>query len=191
MVSPRNIRLVLAILVVTATIGIVAAIFLKGSTPAPPEQVSRQLPLDIDVALRNARFSESRDGRTVWSLVAERAEYDKVGEVAYLDGIRMEFARHGSSGMITARAAKGTYSSKTRNVSLRGKVHVATESGAIFDTETLDYLTSSALFSTEAPVSFRQQRMALTARGMTLDVNDQVAHFSTVVDAAVEGLTGK
>lgn len=191
MVSPRNIRLVLAILVVTATIGIVAAIFQKGSSSAPPEQVSRQLPLDIDVALRNARFSESRDGRTVWSLVAERAEYDKTGEVAHLDGIRMEFARHGSSGMITARASKGTYSSKTRIVSLRGKVHVATESGAQFDTEALDYLASDSRFSTEAPVSFRQQRMALTARGMKLDVNDQVAHFSTAVDASVEGLKSK
>ena len=68
MVSPRNIRLALAILVVTATIGIVAAIFQKGSSPAPPEQVSQQLPKNIDVALRNARFSESKDGKAIWSL---------------------------------------------------------------------------------------------------------------------------
>src|SRR5450631_704461 len=178
MVSPRNIRLALAILVVTATIGIVAVIFQKGSSPAPPEQVSRQLPLNIDVALRNARFSESRDGRIVWSLVADRAEYDKTGEMAYLDRIRMEFVRRDSVGKITVVAAKGTYSTKTRNVGLRGKVHVATESGALFDTESLDYLGSRSCFSTTDPVSFRQQRIALTARGMTLSVDDQVAHFS-------------
>lgn len=187
MVSPRNIRLALAILVVTATIGIVAVIFRKGSSPAPPEQVSRQLPLNIDVALRNARFSESRDGRLVWSMVAERAEYDKTGEVATLDRIRMEFVRQAPSGSITVQAAKGSYSTKTRNISLRGKVHVTTESGAVFDTESLDYQASRSRFSTEEPVSFRQQRMALTARGMTLDVDDQVARFSTLVDATVAG----
>ena len=44
--------------------------------------VSRQLPQDIDVALQKARFSEMPDGRTVWELVAERAEYDKGGEMA-------------------------------------------------------------------------------------------------------------
>jgi LPS export ABC transporter protein LptC len=185
MVSPRNIRLALAILVVTATIGIVAAIIQKGSSPAPPVQVSQQLPLNVDVALRNARFSESRDGRTVWTMVSERAEYDKSGEMAYLDGIRMEFDRSGSAGKITVTAAKGTYSTKTRNVSLRGKVHVFTESGAFFDTESLNYQAPQAHFSTTDTVSFRQQRITLTARGMTLGVDDQVAHFSNSVDAVV------
>src|ERR1039457_5478244 len=117
MVSPRNIRLALAILVVTASIGIVVVIVQKGSSPVPPELVSRQLPLNIDVALRKAHFSESREGSTVWSLVAERAEYDKNKEVAYLDGIRMEFVRRDSTGKIVVVAAKGTYSTKTKKKS--------------------------------------------------------------------------
>jgi LPS export ABC transporter protein LptC len=191
MVSPRNIRLALAILVVSATIGIVAVIFRKGLSPGPPEQVSEQLPLNIDVALRKARFFESRDGKTVWSLVAERAEYDKYGEVANLDGIRMEFVRRDSSGKIVVKASKGTYSTKSKNVSLRGKVHVATDDGAIFDTESLDYLAARSRFTTSDQVSFRQQRMTLTARGMTLDVEDQVAHFFKSVDATVEGLKSR
>lgn len=191
MVSPRNIRLALAIIVVTATIGIVAAIHQKGSSPAPPEQVSPQLPLNIDVALRNARFSETQNGRMVWSLVADRAEYDKSGDMAYLDGIRMEFAGKEPAGKISVRAAKGSYSAKTRNVSLRGKVHITTGSGAVFDTESLDYLASGSFLTTADPVMFRQQRLALTARGMTLNVDEQVARFSKAVDATVDGLKSK
>ena len=191
MVSPRNIRLALAILVMTATIGIVTAIFLKGSSPAPPEQTSRQLPLNIDVALRKARFSESRDGSVVWSLVAERAEYDKNGETVYLDGIRMEFTGRGATGKIAVDARKGMYSAKNRDVSLRGKVHVVTESGAVFDTETLEYHAAHSRFSTNDMVSFRQQRMTLIARGMTLDADEQVAHFLKTVDATVDGLKNR
>ena len=191
MVSPRNIRLALAILVVTATIGIIVAIMQKGSSPAPPERISNQIPKNIDVDLRNASFSESRDGKVVWTLIAERAEYDKNGEMVYLNGIKMEFVRTDSVGNITVHAAKGNYSVKSRNVGLRGKVHVVTGAGAVFDTESLDYLASRSCFSTSDSVSFLQQRMALAARGMTLDVNEQVARFNNSVDATIEGLTSK
>jgi LPS export ABC transporter protein LptC len=191
MVSPRNIRLLLAILVITATIGIVAAIFQKGSKPVPPEPVSRQLPRNIDVALHNARFTEMHDGTVVWVLVAERAEYDKSGEIAYLSGLRMDFMKNQSSVPIRLTAAKGEYSSKSRNVKLRGKVHVVTGSGASFNSESLDYQASRSRFITAAPITFRHQRISLNARGMELGRIDQVAHFNKAVDAVVEALPSK
>lgn len=187
MVSPRNIRLILAILVMMATIGIVAAILQKGSQPAPPEPVPQQLPRNIDVALRNARFSEMQDGNVVWILKAERAEYDKDGNTAYLSGIRMDFFKGKSSGTITLTASKGEYSTKSRNVRLRGKVHVITETGASFDSESLDYQAARSRFRTSDPIRFRHQRISLTARGMELDRNDQVAHFNKEIQAVVVG----
>ena len=148
MVSPRNIRFALALLVTTAIVGIVAAISLKGFRTTPPEPVSQQLPQNIDVALQKARFTEMRDGITVWELVAERAEYDKTGEVVYLSDIHMVYAKSRTNGAITLTAAKGEYSSASKNIRLRGKVHVVTESGMVFDTETLDYLATPSLFRT-------------------------------------------
>lgn len=187
MLSPRNIRLVLALLVVTAIIGIVAAIFLKGSRSAPPEPVSQQPSLNVDLALRNARFTEVRNGVTVWTIVAERAEYSKEGEVAHLSGIRMVFVKRRATGNVTVTADRGTYSTKNRNVNLRGKVHMTSESGIVFDTDSLDYLASASRFVTADVVRFRQQRMRLVARGMDLDLDGQVAHFRTAVDAVVAG----
>jgi LPS export ABC transporter protein LptC len=191
MVSPRNIRLLLAILVITATIGIVAAIFQKGSKSVPPEPVPRQLPRNIDVALHNARFTEMHDGTVVWVLVAEKAEYDKSGEIAYLSGLRMDFMKNQSSGPIRLTAAKGEYSSKSRNVKLRGKVHVVTGSGASFNSESLDYQASRSRFVTADQVRFRHQRISLSALGMELDRNDQVAHFNKGVEAVVVGQSAK
>lgn len=178
----------LAILVITAIIGIVAAITLKGSHQAAlPEPVSRQLPQNIDMAIHNARFYEVREGTAVWELVAQKAEYDKSGDVANLSDIRMEFARTATAGAITVTAAHGTYSSKSRNVALRGKVHVVTESGVQFDTETVDYVASRSQFRTADKVAFRQQRLTLTARGMELDVKSQKARFLKDIDAGVAG----
>jgi LPS export ABC transporter protein LptC len=189
MVSTGKIRFAIAILVISAIIGIVAAITLKGSHQAAiPEPSSRQLPHNIDMAIDNACFYEVRRGKTVWELVAKKAEYDKNGDIAYLSDIRMKFAKTASSGALTVTAAKGTYFNKSRDVALRGMVHMATESGLILDTETIDYLAAHSQFRTSDEVTCRQQRLMLTARGLELDVASQNARFLKDVDARVAGL---
>jgi LPS export ABC transporter protein LptC len=186
MVSPRNIRFALALLVTTASIGIVFAIYFKGSRTATSEPVSQQLPQNIDVALRNARFTEMREGTTVWELVADRAEYNKSGEVAYLTDIKMVYIKSHSNGSITLTASKGEYSNVSRNIRLRGKVHVVTESGMVFDTDSLDYLADSSLFRTADSVDFHHERLSLTATGMELYAKTETSRFFKQVDAVVE-----
>ena len=188
MVSPRNIRFALALLVTTAVIAIATVIYFKGSRTALPEPVSKQLPQNIDVALNNARFTEMRDGVTVWELVADRAEYDKTGDVAYLSNVHMVFAENRSNGTITVTASKGEYANANRNVRLRGKVHMVTESGMVFDTDSLDYLAGPSLFKTAVRVDFHHERLSLAAIGMELDVKTETARFFKSIDAVVEGL---
>ena len=188
MVSPRNIRFVLVLLVTAAIVGIVAAISLKGFRTSVPEPVSQQLPQNIDVALHNARFTEMREGVTVWELVAERAEYDKTGEVVFLTDIHMVYAKSRTNGSITLTASKGEYSNTSKNIRLRGKVHVVTESGMVFDTETLDYLAEPALFKTADRVDFHHDRLSLAAIGMELYARTETSRFFKSIDAVVEGV---
>ncbi len=185
MVSSGKIRILLAILITMAIIGIVAAISQKGPRRAPMDSVSQQLPQNIDVVMQNARFAEMRNGTAVWELVAERAEYDKSGNVVYLSNISMEFAKTRTAGAITVTAAMGEYSSKSNNVKLRGKVRVTTEANASFDTESIDYLANKSQFHTSELVKFHHQRLALSALGMELNVKDQKARFHKAIDATV------
>jgi len=105
-----------------------------------------------------------------------------------LSDIRMKFVKTASAGALTVTAVKGTYFNKSRNVALRGKVHVVTETGGIFDTEAIDYLAAHSQFRTSDEVTCRQQRLMLTARGMELDVASEKARFLKAVDARVAGL---
>lgn len=189
MISSVLIRSVLAILVTVVFIGIVAAILRNGSHDQLPAQSAlRQLPQNIDIALKKARFSEIRDGSVVWELVAEQAEYDKSGEVAHLSGIQMNFVRSRSSGAIKVTAEHGDYFSNSRNILLQGKVHVETEDGIVFDTASIEYNALKSQFKTADQVRFRQQRLALTAVGMEMDVKDQRARFFKYIDATVAGV---
>jgi len=188
MVSPRNIKIALALLVITAIIGIVATIALKGSRTPVSAPVSKQLPQNIDVALHNARFTEMHDGIAVWELIADRAEYDKTGDVAYLSGIKMVYAKNRTNGSITLTASKGEYSNSSKNIRMWGKVHVVTESGMILDSETLDYIAKTALFKTVDRVNLQHERLSLTASGMEFEAKNEKSRFFRPVNAILKGM---
>lgn len=186
MVSPVYIRPLLALLVTAAVFGIATVVFRNGAhNSAPVRSAKQQLPNNIDVALKKARFSEIQNGLLAWELFAERAHYDKEGDKAYLSDIRMEFQRNRSHGAITVTADNGEYSSTTKNVRLDGHVHVFTEDGASFTTRSVEYKGDTAHFITQDPVDFRQQRLQLTAVGMDMGVRNQQVHFYSSINASI------
>jgi LPS export ABC transporter protein LptC len=186
MVSPVYIRPLLALLVMAAIIGIATVVFRNSPHGiAPARSSNQQLPHNIDVALKKARFSEIQSGLVVWELVSERVDYDKGGDTAYLSDIRMEFQRTRSHGAVTVTADRGEYLSVAKTVRLNGHVHVKTEDGASFETSSILYTGATATFSTADPVTFRQQRLQLTAVGMNFNVKNQLARFYSSVNASI------
>jgi LPS export ABC transporter protein LptC len=186
MVSPAYIKPLLALLVVAAIIGIATVVLRNGSPEsAPVHSANQQLPHNIDVVLKKARFSEIQDGITVWELDAEQADYDKKGDMAYLTDIRMVFPHTRSHGAVTVTADYGEYSTSTKNILLKGHVHAVTEDGARFNTSSIIYTGAKDQFSTTYPVLFRQQRLLLNAVGMDYGVENQLARFYSLVDATV------
>lgn len=186
MISPVYIKPLLALLVMAAIIGIAAVVFRNDShESAPARSVNQQLPHNIDVALKKARFSEIQDGLVVWNLVAERVDYNKSGDMAYLSDIRMEFQNTRLHGVVTVTADSGEYSSSAKNVRLNGHVRIETEDGASFKTNSITYAGATSKFTTNDPVIFRQQRLRLTAVGMDMNVNDQHARFFSAINASI------
>lgn len=186
MVSSFYIRLSLAFILIAAIIGIVTVIIRsdpQGSSPLLP--VSQQLPKNIDIVLKKARFTEIQNGHILWELIAERVNYDKTGEIAYLSDIRMQFQRTATRGGITVLADSGEYSNLTKNVTLKGSVHVETEDGENFETASILYSGALSRFSTQDPVSFRKKNLQLKAIGMDLSVQSQLIRFHSAVDASM------
>lgn len=186
MLTAMNIRRTLALVVVVAIIGIVVAVSvqLRGRSTAPLT-LSRPVAAHIDVALHKARFSGMRDGSPVWGLDADRAEYDKDGNTVSVTGIRLDVEETRDAGPVTLTAENGVYSEQTRNILLKGKVRVQAGNGAVFDAESVEYQAGRSLVRTSDAVSFRQQRLALTARGMEYDVREERCRFTGGVDAVV------
>lgn len=191
MVLPAFIRPALVLLAAAAVVFLLIAIYRNGvNQSAPVQSASQQLPQNVDVALKQVRFFDMKDGLVDWELVADRVEYDKSGEIARLSGgIRMDFVKNKSHGAISVTADRGEYRTDTRNLRLHGNVHVNTEDGVDFKTEQIDYTAALSRFKTAERVLFSQERLTLRATGMVMDVRDQQARFFKLVDATVAGLS--
>jgi LPS export ABC transporter protein LptC len=186
MVLSVYIKPLLVLLVTLAIIGIAAVVFWNAPHGAAPEKnVTPQLPHNIDVALKKAHFSEIQDGVVAWELIAERVNYDKTGDRAYLSDVKMLFQRNKSHGAVTVTADNGEYSSKTKKILLNGHVHLVTEDGATFETNSIIYTGATEQFSTSDTVTFKQERLQLKAVGMDLGVKNQQAHFRSAVVATI------
>jgi LPS export ABC transporter protein LptC len=186
MASSVYIRPLLALVVMAAIAGMATVVFRSGSRGSEPvRSVNQQLPKNIDVALQNARFLEIQEGIVLWELIADRVDYDKDGDTASLSKIRMSFPPTRTRGTVVVTADSGDYNSVAKAVKLNGHVHVVTEEGASFNTESIVYSGSSAQFSTADPVVFRHERMRLNAVGMDMGVNDQKARFHSGINASV------
>lgn len=186
MVSPVYIRPLLASLAIAAVIGVTVLVVRNGSDESAPLQATgKQLPGNIDVALKKVHFSEIKDGLIEWELLAERVQYDKSGDVAYLTDIRMDFPKTPAHGTVTVTADNGEYSSSAKIVRLKGNIQVITKDGARFRTSSIVYSGGNDLLTTTEPVDFRQQRLHLTAIGMELGVKSQKARFFSMIDASI------
>lgn len=176
----------MAILVMAVIVAIAVMVIRNGTGGSAPVRTAiQQLPQNIDIALKKARFTEIQDGVVVWELAAERAEYDKSGNTAYLTDIRMEFEPTKTRGAITVTADSGEYFITEKNIHLKGHVNAATEDDTTFKTDTIKYEGTTSSFLTNDPVIFRQQRLQLTAVGMNLGVNSQKAQFQSSVNATI------
>ncbi len=186
MITMKRIRYLLAFFFVTLLIGIIFAVYTRKSSTEKSDGNSSRLPANIDLTLKNAVFSEMRDGSAVWELTAKTTEYDQNGAVAYLTGIRMQF-NDTAYGKIVVTAGKARYSTDTKDVQMRENVVVTTDTGANFKTGSLDYNSATSSFSTAEPVQFHQNRLYLKATGIKMFLNDKKARFPEKVDAVLEG----
>jgi LPS export ABC transporter protein LptC len=183
MIDPGKIRQILAIAIIAAIVAIAGAIALKAYRGMRSGPVLPSLPKNIDVSLQKIHYTETKDGMKKWDLVADKAEFDKVGDVVRLTGIRLEIAMGGKTGDTVLTSDRGDYYTKSKNVDLIGNVTAKSVSGMEFTTARASYLAGSSLVRTADPVRFSNGNMKVQGTGMEFFVETRVLKILNNVTA--------
>ncbi|QOX79222.1 LPS export ABC transporter periplasmic protein LptC [Trichlorobacter lovleyi] len=190
MPSTRRIRQVLAVVIVTTSVALVAAILFRQFRSTPPETASKPISPEIDMSISRLNFSEMRGNDKLWDLTAERADYDKETGTAKLAGVKTEIFG-GKAGGLIITSETGSYLEEQHLVTMQKNVRAVTRKGMTFTTEQLEYRSVPGLVVSNHPVKVVDGRLTLTAQGMEMSLHDEKARFRGSVEAVVEGIHGK
>ncbi|MCM2358391.1 MAG: LPS export ABC transporter periplasmic protein LptC [Geobacteraceae bacterium] len=171
MIKLSKIRQLLALVIILAVLALAAAIALKAYRGMRGGPVLPSLPKNIEVSLQKIHFTESKGGEKKWDLLADKAEYDKSGEVVRLTGIRLEVAAAGKTGDIVLTSERAAYYTRTRDVELFGNVVAKSASGMEFTTGRVAYVAASSMLRTADRVRFSDGNLAVVGIGMEFMVN--------------------
>jgi LPS export ABC transporter protein LptC len=167
MLKPNKIKLVLAICIVVAGIWLSAVIVLKTHQSHGPVEILKQLPKNIDISLQKIHYTDIKDGKKRWVIVADGVEYDKTTNYTYFKKVKMDiFPKGEEKGKISLVADRAAYHNKTGDVEAEGKIVASNEGGMKFETGRLFYDSSRSMILTGDHVRFADGSLVVEGTGM-------------------------
>lgn len=152
--------------VIATSLSIVAVIAVKLYRGRVTAELLRKLPKNIEVSLQKIHFTETKDGVKKWDLVADKADYDKKGEVTHLTGVRLVVAGERATGDITLTALRADFHNVSKDVRMDGNIVARSASGMEFTAANATYIAARSLIVSSDRVSFTDGKLKLEGVGM-------------------------
>lgn len=172
MVSKLTIRNVLLIFILVL-LGAVSFMVWRNFKIATPEQLVEMLPDNIDVALGNIDYTETRGDRRFWRLQADSVAHEAQRQQANLENVRMTFYDQGEFGDILLTARSGKWFSETGNIELTGDVVVKNDQGLALYCQELSYDNKAELIASESSVRLVSEDMETKGLGLKVFLPEQ------------------
>ena len=184
-----NVRnfLALAIVVLATTLTVTVVRNFKGGSP---EEILESLPRNVDLSLKKINYTETRDGKRHWTLVADSAAHTVEDGITRIENIHMTFYDE-DMGDVVMTAEKGEMKSASREVAVRGDVVINNPQGYSLYTDSLLYREAERMISTEEPVRMVSEKMEVTGVGMRLDVQDHTLVLLSDIQARLAAVAGE
>ncbi len=138
-----------------------------------PEQLIEILPDNVDIALDDIDYTETRGDRRVWRLQADSVAHEAQRQEAQLENVRMTFYEQGQFGDIQLSARSGKWFSETGNIELIGNVVVRSDQGQALYCRQLFYDNKAELITSESSVRLVAKDMETTGQGLQIFLPQQ------------------
>lgn len=178
----NNIRRLLAILAVLASLLVIATIAFRIHKGSSPKAEVRKLPVQVDVSLQKVHYTETTQGVKRWDLSADRAEFNKESDVTVLHGVRLLVAGGADVGELQVTAERAEYHNTKRDVTLVGNVRGQSSKGMRFSAARVSYVAARSRLETPERVRLVDKGLELEGVGMEFDT--QTRRFKLMKDVS-------
>ncbi len=168
-ITIRNLLLIF----IVALLGAVSFVVWRNFKFTTPEQLVEILPDNVDIALGNVDYTETRGDRRFWRLQADSVAHEAQRQEVQLENVRMTFYDRGEFGDIQLTARRGKWFSETGNIELIGDVVVKSGQDQALYCQQLFYDNKAELIASESPVRLVSKDMETKGRGLQVFLQQQ------------------
>jgi LPS export ABC transporter protein LptC len=171
MARPLTTRNLLTLVLVLVA-GVLSVFALRSYRAWGPETTFESIPENVDLTLKNIKYTKTRDGEPLWTLVADSADHSIIDGITRIENVRMVFFDP-QMGEIVLTADQGELLPENRTVKVRSNVKIISPPGNVILTEFLEYKESTNMLRTDKEVRLNFDHFDVIGKGMQMDVENR------------------
>lgn len=152
-----------------------------------PEAPLELIPENVDLTLKNIKYSKTKDGEPLWTLVADSASHTMDDSITRIKNIRMIFYNQ-DDGDAVLTAESGELIPEYSTITVSTNVVLKNAKETTLRTDYLEYKETENILQTDRTVKIIGDHFVIKGKGMTVDVAERTLVLLSEVKAELKGL---
>jgi LPS export ABC transporter protein LptC len=182
LITTRNL-LFLAIISITGWLAVQAV---RHYRVLEPEASLELIPDNVALTLKNIKYTKTRAGEPLWTLVADSAAHSKDG-ITRMKNVHIIFFDR-ENGNIELTADRGELMPEYRKMTVSSNVIVISPQENTLQTDFLEYEEAGNILHTDKMVKINNDHYIVSGKGMRIDVTERTLLLLSEVKARVDGM---
>jgi LPS export ABC transporter protein LptC len=171
-------------IIVALSLVLVAGIW-KGKSRPVQQDAQQACPADAEMKLTDMEFTEMQEGKRFWTLCASEAKYFQDQQKTLLQKVHLTLYLEKTGEEISLDSREGVLHAGSKDIELRGNIHVTLPREYVLTTETAHYTHSSRIVESGDPVHISGPGLELDGDTWKYGIADHVAKVNGKVTASL------
>ena len=185
MISKGKLAQFFVITIIVALSLILVAGIWKGKSRPVQQEAQQACPPDAEMKLTDMEFTEMQEGKRFWTLCASEAKYFQDQQQTLLQKVHLILYLEKTGEEILLDSREGVLHAGSKDIELRGDIHVALPREYVLTTETAHYNHSSRIVESDDPVHISGPGLELDGDTWKYGISDHVAKVDGKVTASM------
>ncbi|MGA2026385.1 MAG: LPS export ABC transporter periplasmic protein LptC [Syntrophobacteraceae bacterium] len=185
MISKGKLAQFFVIMIIVALSLVLVAGIWKGKSRPVQQDAQQACPADAEMKLTDMEFTEMQEGKRFWTLCASEAKYFQDQQKTLLQKVHLTLYLEKTGEEISLDSREGVLHAGSKDIELRGNIHVTLPRDYVLTTETAHYTHSSRIVESGDPVHISGPGLELDGDTWKYKIADHVAKVNGKVTASL------
>jgi len=172
LIELRNRKILIVFAGCLAVLSIAAVIFYLVSEKTPRKTPLKIMDDQVDLQVMKVHYTEATEEGVKWEVNADSAQYRKKENLAVFKNPKIKLMMPNGR-IFVLSGNEGFLHQDSKDMEISGDVRLVSNNGDSFKTDSLKFSGREKRFFTTSPVSLKNSRIQIDAKGMSISLQDE------------------